>query len=151
MENDYELITKPNLGKRMLAGLIDYSFIFTYVGIMFYYYGEPNGDGSFSVSGLPGFSITIVWFFFTVVLELSMGATIGNKICKLRPVPKSDPRESLCIAQSFKRHLLDMFDLWPFGIFGIVLIKHTKFNQRLGDLWAKTIVLDINDPKQGLK
>jgi uncharacterized RDD family membrane protein YckC len=83
MEHSYEL--KPNLSKRMLAGLIDYSLIFSYMGIMMYFYGVPNDEGGYFVNGLPGFSITIVWFVLTVELEQSIGATIGNKACDLRP------------------------------------------------------------------
>ena len=43
-----------------------------------------------------------------------------------------------------------MFDFWPFGILGILFIKNTKYNQRLGDLLAKTIVIDTTDKTQGI-
>lgn len=149
MVNSIDLKTKPNLRKRMLAGLIDYGLIFFYMSIMIYFFGQPNDEGGYTVSGLPGVSIMICWFVFTVVSEQTIGATIGNKAMRLRPAPKSDPNREVTFGQSFKRHFLDMFDLWPFGILGIIMIKNTKFNQRLGDLWAKTVVLDIRDPEQG--
>lgn len=58
---------------------------------------------------------------------------------------RSIKNSKLTFSQSLKRHLLSIFDLWPFGILGYLLIKNTKYNQRLGDLWAKTIVIDKND------
>lgn len=148
-ENQILLSTKPNLGKRMLAGLIDYVLIFSYWGVMFYFFGEPNNEGGYTVSGLPGLSVMLCWLAMTVGMEQVMGATLGNKAMKLRPVPKYSPSEKLSLGQSLKRHLLDLFDLWPFGVLGILMIKNTKSNQRLGDLWAKTVVIDTSDPEQG--
>ena len=46
--------------------------------------------------------------------------------------------------QSFKRHLLDPIDMSMFGLIAIIIIKNTNYNQRLGDLWAKTIVVKNN-------
>ena len=149
--HDYNLITKPNLRKRFYAGLVDYGIIFTFTGIMMYLFGEPNDDGGYSLHGLPALATTVFWFIMTIGIEQFNGATLGNKLQDLRPAPKADTRKNLTFGQSIKRHLLDIFDLWPFGIPGIILIKHTKYNQRLGDLWAKTVVLDTNDLEQGLK
>jgi uncharacterized RDD family membrane protein YckC len=86
-----------------------------------------------------------------IFMEQYFGATIGNKLLKLRVAPKNDLRKPLTFGQSFKRHLVDMIDLWPFGLLGILLIKNTQYNQRLGDLWSKTIVIDLEDLEQGVK
>jgi len=139
------LITKPNLTKRALAGLIDYGLMFSYIGLMMYLFGEPNGEGGYSTSGFPAFSIFIVWFILMIFTEQFVGATIGNTLLKLEAVPINDFKGSLTFGQSVKRHLLDMLDLWPFGLLGLILIKNTQYNQRLGDLWAKTIVIDKED------
>lgn len=84
-------------------------------------------------------------------MEQISGATIGNHLQNLKPVPKKDPRKTLTIGQSIKRHLLDLMDFQIFGLIAVLTIKNTEFNQRLGDLWAKTIVLDKTDSVQGLK
>ena len=47
-----------------------------------------------------------------------------------------------------KRHLLDPIDLLFYGIPAIITIKNTEKHQRLGDLWAKTIVIDTMDAEQ---
>ncbi len=49
--------------------------------------------------------------------------------------------------QSFKRHLLDPIDMFFFGLIGILTIKNSVKNQRLGDMWAKTIVMKTSDLK----
>ena len=148
--HDYELLTKPNLEKRVYAGLVDYVIIFGYTGVIMYLYGEPNDEGGYSLNGLPGFSVMVFWFIMTIGIEQVVGATIGNKIQNLRPAPIKDIRKSLTIGQSLKRHLLDIVDIWPFGLLGILTIKKTVYNQRLGDLWADSVVLDMSDPEQGL-
>ena len=120
--------------------------------VMMYFYGEPDDEDGYFLNGLPALSVIVVWFMFTVGLEQSMGATIANKVLNLRPAPKSDVRSVLTFGQSLKRDLLDMIDLWGLGgIYSIILIKNTEYNQRLGDLWAMTVVIDTSDPEQGLQ
>lgn len=150
-ENDFRINTKPNLGKRILAGLIDYGLLFAYMAIIIHFFGEPDGEGGYSTSGLPALFIVLAWFLLMIFTEQYLGATLGNNLLKLKPVPKHDIKKPLTFEQSLKRHTLDMFDLWPFGLLGILLIKNTQYNQRLGNLWAKTIVIDTEDLEQGKK
>lgn len=145
------LKTKPNLGKRIVAGLIDYGLIMAYFFLIITLYGVPNDEGGKSVNGLPALSITLVWFILTIGLEQITGSTLGNKIQGLRVISKSNPQRTITFGQSLKRHLLDILDIWPFGLIGILTIKNTEYNQRLGDLWAKTVVIDSNDAEQGIK
>jgi hypothetical protein len=37
--------------------------------------------------------------------------------------------------------------MFPFGLIGIMTIKNTDRNQRLGDIWAKTVVMEIENKK----
>jgi len=147
---DRTISTKPNLKKRIYAGLIDYSAIFGLMFILFYFFGEPNDEGGYSLHGLPAFGLMLFWFLWTIGAEQFYGVTLGNYLQKLRVISIRGNQTDLTFGQSFKRHLVDMIDFWPFGVFGILFIKNTKYNQRLGDLWAKTIVLDTTDLSQGL-
>ena len=142
--------TQPNLSKRILAGVIDYAIIFGYCFIISYFFGEPNNEGGTSVKGFPGFTIIIFWSIWTIGAEQYFGRTFGNYTQNLTVISLKNSLEKLTIGQSIKRHLVDMFDFWPFGILGILFIKNTKYNQRLGDLWAKTIVIDTTDKTQGI-
>jgi hypothetical protein len=51
---------------------------------------------------------------------------------------------SISFGQALKRHLVDMIDFFFFGIPAFITIKNTPDHQRLGDLLAKTIVIDVN-------
>ena len=138
-----ELITKSNLGKRILAGFIDYLFIYIFFFIFLFMYGEPDAEGELSVSGLPALIPMIFWLIMTVGLESGLGGTIGNSLVGLKAIPISGINRKLTFGESFKRHLLDPIDMFFFGLVGIITIKNTDKNQRVGDLWAKTIVVPM--------
>ena len=136
-------IVKTNLGKRFLAGFIDYSIIFTFHFVFVYSFGSPNDEGGYSVTGFIALMPILFWFSFTILLEVFFGATLGNSILGLKPKSLTNNSGELSFGQSIKRHLLDPIDMFPFGLIGIMTIKNTDRNQRLGDIWAKTIVTDI--------
>ena len=144
------ITTKPNLQKRFFAGLIDYGIIFIVAFFDFYFFGEKAEDGLWKLNGLPPFGLMIFWFAWTVVAEQFSESTFGNQLMNLKVLSINENDTEPSFGQSFKRHLLDLFDLWPVGILGILFIKNTKYNQRLGDFWAKTIVVDILDKEQGI-
>ncbi len=136
---------KNNLGKRFLAGLIDYTIIETFFYVYVYTVGSPNDEGGYSVTGILGLVPTVFWFSFTILLEIFYGATLGNSIVGLRPKSLTRNSGQLTFSQSLKRHLLDPLDMFPFGLIGIITIKNTDKHQRLGDIWAKTIVTEIKN------
>lgn len=135
---------KPNLSRRFLAGIIDYTIIFGFMWAYLIKFGTPTEEG-YEVNGLPALPIALFWLLATVGIEQLMGATIGNGIAGLKPL-HVDGRNKPDFFQSLKRHLLDMIDMFPFGIIGYLTIKNTEKHQRLGDLWAKTIV--VRDDEQ---
>lgn len=149
--NQEKIATKPNLKKRIGAGLIDYSLMFGMTLVMFLYFGEKTSTG-YGLHGFPALANTLMWCAYMIGFELKFGGTLGNLVFDLQVVSIKDSNTtSLTFGQSFKRHLLDMLDLWFFGLLGILLIKNTKYNQRLGDIWAKTIVIDSKDSTQFCK
>ncbi|MEM6516033.1 MAG: RDD family protein [Bacteroidota bacterium] len=136
-----QIITKPNIGKRFLAGLVDYIIIYSFMYVLIFTFGELNNEGEYSLSGLAAFIPLIFWLVMTVGLESFLGATLGNALVNLKPIPKNGLNRKLTLTESFKRHLLDPIDMFFFGLIAIITIKNTDLNQRLGDLWAKTIVV----------
>jgi uncharacterized RDD family membrane protein YckC len=114
-----------------------YAFTFAFIFAL----GEPNEEGGFSVTGLLAMVPTLFWFVYIVLLETFYGATVGNSLMDLKPRSLTSSSGTLSLGQSIKRHLLDPIDMFPFGFLGIILIKNTEKNQRLGDIWAKTIVV----------
>ena len=139
-----ELKTEPNIGKRILAGFVDYLIIFVFFFIYVYTFGEPNDDNGYSVNGLPALIPIIFWGIMTVGLEIGLGATLGNSLAGLKAVPKSGTNRKLTFGESFKRHLLDPIDMFFFGLIAIITINKTEKNQRLGDIWGDTIVVKIS-------
>lgn len=143
-----KISTKANVLRRIFAGFIDYGVILLFYGLLYYFFGSMDKDGDYSIESLPALFFMVFWAFWTIGAEQFFGTTLGNYLNELQVVSTLSEPE-LTFSQSLKRHLLDILDLWPFGILGILLIKNTRYNQRLGDLWAKTIVIDKNDPLQG--
>ena len=77
----------------------------------------------------------------TVGLEIGLGGTLGNSLAGLKAIPENGINRKLTFGESFKRHLLDPIVMFFSGLIGIVTIKNTEKNQRLGDIWGKTIVI----------
>ena len=131
---------KGLLYKRVLAITIDYGiwFLFTWQYISFF--GVPNEEGNLSVSGLPSLVPVAFWFFLFPLMISNFGGSLGKLIIGLRVVTINGNRPSF--AQAFKRHCLDMFEiLVSFGVVAIVAAMNTEQYQRVGDLWAKTVVV----------
>ncbi len=151
MESKLELKTKANLGKRMSAGLIDYGMTSIFNVGMFYFYGESI-EGGYTLTGYPFLIVILFWAFITIGIEQFFGVTLGNYMSDLKAISTNNYNESrISLGQSVKRHLVAIIDFSFFGLIGILLIKNTELNQRLGDIWAKTVVIDTTDNEQGIR
>jgi uncharacterized RDD family membrane protein YckC len=126
---------------RSLASVIDYAvygaLCFAYV----YRFGTQTDDG-YQVNGCGHlfllFSAWAVWF---PLPEFWFGKTFGKWACDLRVVNLSDGPISL--GQAFARRLLDPVDLGGFfGLVAFIVAKTNPLNQRVGDLVAKTRVIE---------
>ncbi|WP_194851771.1 RDD family protein [Nonlabens antarcticus] len=132
---------KSFLGRRFFAGLIDYALIYFLSIIMILYLIPKDQNGLSSMNGLYSILIFGCWSVLTVGVEIKLGATFGNTIVGIKPIPKSGINRKLTFLESFKRHLLDPIDMFFFGLVGFVVIQSTEYHQRVGDLWADTIVV----------
>ena len=142
------LITKTNLKKRIIATLLDYTLfsLATFIYIMLA--GHDNNEGGKTVNGLLALIIPTVWFIYFVVIEAINGATLGHQGLYLKVLTVD--RNEIEFTQALKRHLLDPIDIFIYGIPAIIAIKNSDRHQRLGDMWAKTIVVDKKDKEQFL-
>lgn len=132
---------KSNLRKRTFASILDYGFFLSLTIAYIVYFGEPDGAGENTVTGLLALVIPIAWFLYFVVIETINEATLGHQAFNL--AVKTENRKPITLKQSFKRHLLDPIDILIFGIPARIAIKNSDKHQRLGDMWAKTIVVDL--------
>ncbi|HTF82122.1 MAG TPA: RDD family protein [Cytophagales bacterium] len=140
--------TKPNLDKRIKAALIDYGILIVVEQIFEQFWGHKHADGHVSLQNFAAFAYLAFWFLYTVGIEQWKGATWGNQLMHLKPLPLHQPNGKLKLSQSIKRHLLDIIDLSFMGLVGYLSIKNSKYNQRVGDKWGKTVVIDLDDPEQ---
>ena len=132
--------TEPKLLKRTVSTIIDYGIYLAFYIWFLMTYGELNDEGAYAINNDPiGLWIIIVWFIYFPIIESIKGQTLGKLILGLRVVTKNG--NSISFWQAVKRHLVDMLDFFFFGIVAIIAIKNTPDHQRLGDLWAKTIVI----------
>jgi uncharacterized RDD family membrane protein YckC len=149
MTNDYlenDFVFKTNLKKRIIAVLLDYTIIFLFTDIYLKLFGHDNTDGSRSVNGLLGLPVIAVWFIYFVVIEACYGATLAHQGLYLKVL--TIERREIEWTQALKRHLLDPIDIFFYGIPAIIAIKNSDKHQRLGDMWAKTVVVDTKDAQQ---
>ncbi len=140
--------TKQHLAKRIGACIIDYSIIWVFTFLFLYIFGTPNDQGGYSIHGKWAFTPIIFWLLLTAGLESGLGGTIGNSTMGIKVVPLRGIEYELTFWRSFIRHLADPIDMGFFGLVGILIIKNTEHNQRLGDLWAKTKVVKFRKSKK---
>lgn len=132
--------TEPKLLKRTLATIIDYGLYLGFFIWLVVTYGVPNDEGGYSLNNdSKDLWLIVVWFIYFPIVESIRGQTLGKLILGLRVVTKNG--NPISFIQAFKRHLVDMFDFFFFGIVAFIAIKNTPDHQRLGDLLAKTIVI----------
>lgn len=131
---------EPKLLRRTLATIIDYGLYLIFFSWLVMTYGKPNDEGGYTLSNDPkSWWIFIVWFIYFPVIESIKGQTLGKLILGLRVVTKAG--NPISFWQALKRHLVDILDFFFFGIVAFITIKNTPDHQRVGDLWAKTIVI----------
>ena len=65
---------------------------------------------------------------------------MGHMIMQLKVVSLNG--SAISFGQSLKRRILDGIELFAtFGIVAFITVKNSEKHQRVGDLWAKTIVV----------
>ncbi len=135
-----------NLKKRIIATVIDYGIFLGLSYAYITYFGYDNEEGGKTVDGIMTLPIPIVWTFYFVVVEAVYGATIGHQAMDLKVI--TDTRKEINGIQALQRHLVDPIDILFYGIPAIITILNSEKHQRLGDMWAKTIVVDKKDTRQ---
>ncbi|HLF78459.1 MAG TPA: RDD family protein [Dehalococcoidia bacterium] len=132
------------LGRRIVAGLIDFVLLTVLLIIMSSLFGESSSDGgSFSVSltGFPAIIYILLAIGYFLVLEMQTGQTLGKMVMGLRVVSLEGP---LSWGKVAIRTLLRAVDGLPWllpYLVGIICIAVSKNHQRIGDMAAGTAVV----------
>lgn len=128
------------LRKRIFAFLLDYLIYFTFCLFYLIYFGDKNNEDAYSVSGFKAMPIFIFWLIYFVVTESILKATLGHYLLNLKVI-QIDHKE-IDIKNSFKRHILDFVDFSFFGLPAFINIKNSEKGQRIGDLFARTTIIE---------
>lgn len=130
-----------SITKRVAAVTVDYVIVYGFTFLYLYAFGEHNKIKGYHVNGLKVLPINIFWFLAMVGMEQWNGGTVGNSLMKIKAVPLSNHSQKLSWGQSIKRQLLTFVD-FSLSIFTLILMKNTEHKQRLGDIWAGTVVIN---------
>jgi len=134
---------KRYLGLRIAATLIDYGIFFTVIVIYIVMFGAPNDEGGYTLNGAPALLTIVFWFLYFVVLEAVNQATPGHDILKLVVIRTKGDR--IGFTDALKRRIVDFIDIAFYGIPAMICICNTPKFQRIGDLWADTVVVKRSD------
>jgi len=139
----YTVTSKPYIKLRILATLIDYG-IFLGLSIFYVYtFGEKTDDNTWEVHGSMALVVPVFWFLYFVVTEAVNQATPGHDICKLKVV-RADGHK-IALSDAFKRRICDPIDIGIYGIPALICISKTPRHQRIGDIFANTLVVKLAD------
>jgi uncharacterized RDD family membrane protein YckC len=128
------------VGLRAVATIIDIIILFVIGYVIALFTGGTTGAG-FQLTGLPALLWFIVCFGYYVVLEATLGATIGKLPLGLRVV-EVDSGSAISWQASLIRNVLRIVDGLPlFYLVGAILVWTSDKGQRLGDRVAKTAVI----------
>jgi uncharacterized RDD family membrane protein YckC len=131
--------------KRVGATLIDYTLVFVLTYLYIYTVGTRDDNGVYHLSGLPVLPLNGLWFVYFVITERYMGGTMGHQIFKLKVI--SMDGNELGFWQVFLRRICDALEITLcFGLIAFLLVKTSPYQQRLGDMVAKTRVIGKQDP-----
>lgn len=140
--------TTPKLAQkrtRVFAVLLDYAIYFVIFIFITIAFGErqtrPDGYAYVVTNGYAQLAIFLFWIILFPVIEGISGQTIGKKVFKIIVV-KTD-YSNAGIGYCFVRHIFDCIDGFPFGLIGLLVASNTTLKQRVGDLVANTIVVEV--------
>jgi uncharacterized RDD family membrane protein YckC len=90
-------------------------------------------------------ALNAFWFVYFIITEKYMGGTMGHQLFKLKVI--SMDGNELGFWQVFLRRICDALEIsWCFGLVAFFLVKTSAYNQRLGDMVAKTRVVGKEEP-----
>lgn len=134
---------------RAVAAAIDYA---VYGGLYFTYlrfFGSETEDG-YKVEGCSHLlALVLAWFVLLPLPEGLFGRTFGKWVCDLRVVRMNGGVATF--GQAIQRRVLDPIDLLSFfGLVAFIVAKNNPMSQRLGDLVAKTRVVEDRLPAEAV-
>lgn len=131
-------------GRRALAATIDIAVAFGLAEAAINQWGIDVAGGERVLRGPAALLFLVLFPAYWIVPEWLFGATLGKVVMGLRVVGTSG--EPCSLEQSLKRNVLRLVDFVAAYLVAYLVARSNARRQRLGDLWARTMVIR----KQGL-
>jgi len=146
-QNVFIEFSLAGLGERILAFLLDFTFMFLYTWAFLFLLMDIGFKWSRIDDGLYWFLIIFFWMIpmslYSIIQEIFFnGQTLGKRILRVKVVTIRGRQPS--ITQYMVRWLFKLIDVWgSFGVVGIVAAATNKYHQRIGDLAAGTCLIKL--------
>ena len=134
-------LSLPTISDRILSTILDYTlFSILFIGYVFLMGApDPTGENIYVVTGLPAIGGPLLWLLYFVGCEYFFGRTIGKLPTRLRVVQMNGEKPSML--KAFQRRVSDLIDFSFLGLPAYITTRNNPLKQRLGDLWAGTVVI----------
>lgn len=123
---------------RLIAALLD-QLIF-YVLLTFFVLGFPEMMDDDMDDWKFFFTIVGLWVFYYPLAESISGQTIGKKLFRIKVI-KEDGK-AVVFGDTIVRRVMDLIDFLFLGLVGVLIANSNQKKQRMGDMLAKTIVVN---------
>jgi uncharacterized RDD family membrane protein YckC len=133
-----EIVPGP-MWRRVVAALLDLAIVISVFVYTAQRWGVELDDGKRGWSGLPALFVFLLMWAYWFVPEWLFAATVGKAICDLRVAPAGGGKSSF--VRALQRNLLRPVDFFFFCLVGFIVAMSNPRRQRLGDLWARTVVV----------
>jgi len=131
------MVDSSMLIKRGIAVIVDT----TIISIFLYLLLLINVSENLILQGSYIILVSFIPLLYFILLEGIFGQTLGKKLVKIRVT--GEKGEKLTWKASITRNILRIIDILPtLYIIGAITIYFTKKDQRLGDIIAKTTVIE---------
>lgn len=130
---------QPKILKRAFATIVDYGIFYALIFFLINQFGVISDDGSKSIKGIEALIIPVYWFLYFPVCEYRFSSTLGKLPFGLKVF--SEDGKQITFLQALKRRIIDPIDLFTYGIVAFLAVKFSQNHQRLGDMFANTIVI----------
>lgn len=127
--------------RRFFAFVVDLFALFMLFGFIFL--ASLNSNEYYKAVFLLVVSLIIAFLYFIYFEGPSSGCTLGKYIFSIRVVDQENFK-NISYKNSIIRNILRIVDFFPYfipGLVGLITILVSKKNQRIGDIAAKTIVI----------
>jgi uncharacterized RDD family membrane protein YckC len=126
--------------------VIDLVFAGSVFFLIVWRWGALNDEGGKSLTGVSAILLMIGMAAYWIVPEWLFGATLGKWMCDLSVVKRSG--NPITLGQAIQRNLARIVDAVFFYLVGFIVARNNPRAQRVGDLWAKTMVVRHSEWKR---